>query len=85
VYHAQMAAEEGAFTFADVVVAITSKLIRRHPHVFGRDGVPPDRAGNPGAVKSIWEAFKAEEKAERAAARRAAGLPEERRVGHGAA
>lgn len=77
VYHAQMAAEEGSFTFADVVEAITTKLIRRHPHVFGRNGEPPDRAANPGAVKSIWDAIKAEEKAARAAARRAAGLPEE--------
>jgi nucleoside triphosphate diphosphatase len=77
VYHAQMAAEEGSFTFADVVEAITTKLIRRHPHVFGRNGAPPDRAANPGAVKSIWDAIKAEEKAARAAARRAAGLPEE--------
>jgi nucleoside triphosphate diphosphatase len=77
VYYAQMAAEESSFTFADVVEAITTKLIRRHPHVFGRDGAPPDRAGNPGAVKSIWDAIKGEEKAARTAARRAAGLPEE--------
>lgn len=35
VYHAQMAAEAGAFDFADVVEGIATKLIRRHPHVFG--------------------------------------------------
>src|SRR5205085_5444172 len=35
VFHAQMADEEGRFAFADVVEAITTKLIRRHPHVFG--------------------------------------------------
>src|ERR1700742_5246739 len=42
VFHARMAQEQGAFDFADVVEAITTKLIRRHPHVFGdaRDLTP---------------------------------------------
>ena len=35
VFHARMAEEQGAFAFPDVVEAITRKLIRRHPHVFG--------------------------------------------------
>ena len=35
VFHARMAEEQGAFDFGDVVEAITEKLIRRHPHVFG--------------------------------------------------
>ncbi len=35
VFHARMAEEQGAFAFGDVVEAITQKLIRRHPHVFG--------------------------------------------------
>src|SRR5215475_3881663 len=35
VYHAQMAAEMDRFDFADVVEAVTRKLVRRHPHVFG--------------------------------------------------
>ena len=35
VYHAQMAEEAGEFAFPDVVQAITTKMIRRHPHVFG--------------------------------------------------
>src|SRR5436190_11173836 len=35
VFHARMAQEQGAFDFGDVVQAITEKLIRRHPHVFG--------------------------------------------------
>jgi nucleoside triphosphate diphosphatase len=35
VYHARMAEERGAFSFGDVVQAITEKMIRRHPHVFG--------------------------------------------------
>ena len=65
VYHARMAEEEKAFTFGDVVEAITRKMIRRHPHVFA------DKDGNiaPAGVKSAWERIKAEEKAERAARR----------------
>ena len=65
VYHAQMAEERNAFAFGDVVEAITTKLIRRHPHVFA------DKDGNiqPAGVKSAWERIKAEEKAERAARR----------------
>jgi ATP diphosphatase len=35
VFHAQMGSEAGSFDFGDVVEAITGKLIRRHPHVFG--------------------------------------------------
>ncbi len=35
VYHARMAEEAGAFDFADVVRAISDKMVRRHPHVFG--------------------------------------------------
>src|SRR3954452_19195821 len=38
VFHARMAQEQGAFDFADVVEAITGKLVRRHPHVFGDTG-----------------------------------------------
>src|ERR1700748_512973 len=65
VYHAQMAEEQKAFAFGDVVEAITRKMIRRHPHVFA------DKDGNIAAagVKSQWERIKAEEKAERAARR----------------
>ncbi|CTP90354.1 Nucleoside triphosphate pyrophosphohydrolase [Xanthomonas translucens pv. phlei] len=35
VFHAQMAREQGAFGFDDVVTAICDKMVRRHPHVFG--------------------------------------------------
>jgi nucleoside triphosphate diphosphatase len=65
VYHARMAEEKKAFSFGDVVEAITRKMIRRHPHVFA------DKDGNiqPAGVKSAWERIKAEEKAERAARR----------------
>jgi ATP diphosphatase len=61
VYHARMAEEEGAFSFGDTVYAITRKLIRRHPHVFGDDD-----AKAAGAAKGMWEKIKAEEKRERA-------------------
>src|SRR5215472_10277619 len=37
VFHAQMAAERGLFDFGDVVRAITDKMLRRHPHVFGEE------------------------------------------------
>src|ERR1700751_6471747 len=38
VFHARMAEEQKAFDFGDVVLGITEKLIRRHPHVFGDAG-----------------------------------------------
>ena len=39
VFHARMAEEQNAFSFGDVVEAITRKMIRRHPHVFAdKDG-----------------------------------------------
>jgi nucleoside triphosphate diphosphatase len=57
-----MAQEQDVFDFGDVVEAITEKLIRRHPHVFG-----DRRAANPQAVKGLWEEIKAREKQERAA------------------
>ena len=60
VYHAQMASEIGAFEFGDVVEAVTRKLIRRHPHVFGDADA---RAA--GAAKGQWERIKADEKRER--------------------
>lgn len=73
VFHAQMAKEQGKFNFPDVVEAITTKMIRRHPHVFGerRDWTPDE-------VKASWKRIKLEEKAERRAEREAAGHPAER-------
>lgn len=61
VYHARMAEEQGAFAFTDVAHAITTKMIRRHPHVFGDDA-----ARSAGMAKGFWERIKAEEKAEKA-------------------
>lgn len=72
VFHARIAEEAGHFVFADVIEAINRKMIRRHPHVFG------DRKDwTPAEVKASWKRIKAEEKAERAADRHAAGHPPE--------
>ena len=62
VFHARMAQEQGVFDFADVVEAITTKLIRRHPHVFG-----DARDLSPEAVEGLWHEIKAQEKAEKSA------------------
>jgi MazG family protein len=60
VYHARMAEEDGRFAFADVVDAITAKMVRRHPHVF-EDASLRDTF----LASGTWERIKAEEKAER--------------------
>ncbi|WP_253718140.1 nucleoside triphosphate pyrophosphohydrolase [Sphingomonas sp. AP4-R1] len=54
VFHARMAEEQSAFAFADVADAISAKMIRRHPHVFG----DAPRTGGHGQ----WETIKAEER-----------------------
>lgn len=59
-YHARLAEEIGAFGFGDVVEAVTAKMIRRHPHVFG--GAAARAAGLPAGA---WERMKAAEKAGR--------------------
>src|ERR1700722_15485803 len=64
VFHARMAEEAGHFDFGGVVEAVTAKLIRRHPHVFG-----DIRDLSPAEVKALWGQIKAEEKRDRAAAR----------------
>lgn len=72
VFHARMAEEAGAFAFPDVVEAIVTKMIRRHPHVFVDDAAP-DAAGIP-QVKRRWEDIKAEERATKGAATGPASL-----------
>src|SRR5262249_37452483 len=57
VFHARMAEEGGHFAFADVANAISDKMVRRHPHVFG--DVEIARAA---AQTVAWEAQKAEER-----------------------
>ncbi len=58
IYHAQMAAEEGSFTFDDVVEAVVKKMIRRHPHVFGDEAAKAKTL-----VNGFWEVNKAKERA----------------------
>ena len=57
VFYAQMASEEKLFEISDALDAINSKLIRRHPHVFGEES-----AATAGDVKRIWGEVKAAEK-----------------------
>lgn len=69
VFHAQIARERGLFDFGDVVTAIASKMIRRHPHVFGAE-----QGRDVAAVNVAWAAIKAEEKRLRAERRARQGL-----------
>jgi MazG family protein len=63
VFHAQIGAEEGRFTAADVADRVSEKMVRRHPHVFGDDG-----ARTSGEVLKNWEVQKAAERHEKGAA-----------------
>src|SRR6516225_8728683 len=63
-FHARMAEEARMFDFGGVVEAITAKLIRRHPHVFGEtDNLDSN------AVKALWGRIKADERRLRAESR----------------
>ncbi len=57
VFHSQIAREEGRFTVAEVIREIHDKMIRRHPHVFGKT-----RAKDSAEVLRNWEQIKAEER-----------------------
>jgi MazG family protein len=57
IYHAQMAAEENAFTIEDVIKDVTKKMISRHPHVFG-----DKKAQSAEDVNKIWDQRKNAEK-----------------------
>src|SRR5215472_9830564 len=57
VFHSQIAREEGRFTVSDVIREIHDKMIRRHPHVFGKT-----RAKDAKEVLRNWEQIKAEER-----------------------
>lgn len=58
VFHSRMAQEQGAFAFDDVVGAISEKMIRRHPHVFG-----PEDQRTSAEQTQAWEVIKAQERA----------------------
>jgi MazG family protein len=57
VFHSQIAREEGRFTVAEVIREIHDKMIRRHPHVFGKTS-----AKDSAEVLRNWEQIKAEER-----------------------
>jgi ATP diphosphatase len=59
VFHARMAEDAGLFDFGDVVQAVTDKMIRRHPHVFGDEQAKADAASQ----KDFWEKLKESERA----------------------
>jgi len=81
VFHAQMAREQGAFGFDDVVTAICDKMVRRHPHVFGDSQVADAEQQT-----LNWEQIKRDERAaagktdSSALAGIARGLPEWQRA-----
>jgi len=60
VFHAQMAEEQGAFSFEDVATAINDKMVRRHPHVFA-----DETYGSLAEQKAGWDQLKAAERAEK--------------------
>jgi nucleoside triphosphate diphosphatase len=72
-FYAQMAAETGRFTIADVIAGLNGKLIRRHPHVFGGQAIAGNGSGENTASAAIdsaqvlrnWDAIKQAEKADR--------------------
>ena len=70
VYYAQMAAEEGRFAFADIARAISDKMVRRHPHVFGEAA-----ARDAGAQTAAWDVQKQHERSARAETGTLAGIP----------
>ena len=70
IFHARMAEEDGSFSFDDVARAISDKMVRRHPHVFG-DTTADDTA----TVRANWEDINAAERAEKAAKHGSASAP----------
>lgn len=57
VFHAEMAREKGRFDITDVIRAVHTKMVRRHPHVFGTT-----KAQTSGQVLKNWEQIKSEER-----------------------
>jgi len=63
IFHSQIATEAGTFTVEDVLDTLVTKLIRRHPHVFG-NGDQPGAVSNSEQVLSQWEQIKRAEREE---------------------
>jgi MazG family protein len=68
VFHSALSAEAGGFDVSDVIESIFTKMVRRHPHVFG-EGQAHDAA----AVLKNWEQIKAEERAAEKGAKSSSG------------
>lgn len=82
VFHAQMAKEAGLFDFADVAHAISDKMLRRHPHVFGDESYDDLDAQKQGweDIKQAERAAKGEQHDDSALAGVSRGLPEWKRA-----
>lgn len=69
IFHAQLASEQGLFDIDDVILSITEKLIRRHPHVFGDVD-----ANDPKSAKASWDKIKQLEREKKQADKVNAGI-----------
>ena len=73
IFHSQLASQAGRFDVSDVIERVHTKMVRRHPHVFGKD-----KAGTAAQVLKNWEQLKAEERrADRAAKNKSANGDDE--------
>ncbi|MHB8148159.1 MAG: nucleoside triphosphate pyrophosphohydrolase [Vulcanimicrobiaceae bacterium] len=70
VFHAQLGSETGAFTVADVIDALSNKMVRRHPHVFGTAVI-----ADVDSQWRSWERLKSQEETGRKRASRLEGIP----------
>ena len=70
VFHSRMAQEAGLFDLQDVIDGISSKMIRRHPHVFG-----DEQARSAKLAKGFWEEMKARERKDKPKQSTLAGIP----------
>jgi len=69
IFHSILAEEAGKFTISDVIESVHTKMVRRHPHVFG-----DTKAANSAEVLKNWEQIKASERAEAYGAKKNADL-----------
>jgi len=72
IFHSILAEEAGKFTISDVIESVHTKMVRRHPHVFG-----DTRAENSAEVLKNWEQIKASERAEAHRGKKSADLSED--------
>jgi tetrapyrrole methylase family protein/MazG family protein len=72
IFHSILAEEAGKFTISDVIESVHTKMVRRHPHVFG-----DTRAANSAEVLKNWEQIKASERSEAQGGKKSAELSED--------